>query len=210
MKRNEDRIRPHWIQSPGWLHVTVPESVKKELIESMKTPDGDARSGLKGHLSEEYYLPITKEVSRFTSSLANRYCNVFGSQHLKLDTRLDLLSGKPIKFELSTLWVNYQKKYDFNPTHIHSGIFSFVIWVKIPYDINEELKVYSKTSQAETSHFYFQYLSPEGLLGSHNIELTSEWEWQMVFFSSKLNHGVQPFYTSDETRISISGNLFPK
>ena len=30
----------------------------------------------------------------------------------------------------------------------------------------------------------------------------------MAFFPAKLNHTVNPFYTSDEYRISISGNVF--
>ena len=30
---------------------------------------------------------------------------------------------------------------------------------------------------------------------------------KIIFFPSKLNHCVYPFYTSDDTRISISGNI---
>jgi hypothetical protein len=211
MKRH-NYIRTHWIQSPGWLHVTVPKSVKNELIESMKTPDSDARSDLKGHLSEEYHLPITKEISRFTKNLAHRYCKDFGTGHLHLQSHpKNINSGvNKLDFELEKLWVNYQKKYEFNPTHIHSGTFSFVIWVKIPYDLKEEQKVYPKVQNQDTSLFYFQYITPEGTFGTHTIPLDSTWEWEMVFFSAQLSHGVHPFYTSDETRISISGNLFTK
>ena len=32
-------------------------------------------------------------------------------------------------------------------------------------------------------------------------------EGTMVFFPSKLQHGVYPFYDNDEQRISISGNI---
>jgi hypothetical protein len=34
-----------------------------------------------------------------------------------------------------------------------------------------------------------------------------EWEGKIALFPAKLNHLVYPFYTSDEPRISISGNI---
>ena len=45
------------------------------------------------------------------------------------------------KFYLDTPWINVQKKYEFVPNHTHDGVFSYTIWMKIPYDINEELKI---------------------------------------------------------------------
>ena len=35
--------------------------------------------------------------------------------------------------KLHNLWVNYQKKNQYNPIHVHSGVVSFVIFVDIPY-----------------------------------------------------------------------------
>ena len=35
---------------------------------------------------------------------------------------------KEFRLELHSLWVNYQSKHEFNPVHIHDGLFSFVIW----------------------------------------------------------------------------------
>ena len=39
--------------------------------------------------------------------------------------------------ELHNLWVNYQK-HEFNPIHIHDGLFSFIIWHKVPYKMEDE------------------------------------------------------------------------
>ena len=36
------------------------------------------------------------------------------------------------------------------------------------------------------------------------------WEGTIVMFPSWLNHSVYPFYTSDDYRISISGNIVVK
>ena len=46
-----------------------------------------------------------------------------------------------VEFELNNFWVNYQKQYEFNPLHDHSGIYSFVIFVKIPPADLDEIKL---------------------------------------------------------------------
>ena len=33
---------------------------------------------------------------------------------------------------MSRFWVNFQNKHEFNPIHNHSGLVSFVVWMKIP------------------------------------------------------------------------------
>ena len=43
------------------------------------------------------------------------------------------------KLRLRDLWVNFQKKHDFNPVHNHKGAVSFVIWMKIPYKHKDEV-----------------------------------------------------------------------
>ena len=35
-------------------------------------------------------------------------------------------------YYLQSMWVNYQKQTEFNPLHDHGGVYSFVIWMKIP------------------------------------------------------------------------------
>jgi len=206
MSTHEFEIKPHWIQQPGWLYAVVPDAVKEELIKSMETPGEDARSTLRGHLKEEYSLPLTEEVSQFTRFLSYQYIETFGVQ-ANMGIQEDFQRKDP-DFELGQLWVNYQSKYDFNPSHIHSGVFSFVIWVKLPYNWQEEREQYPKANGNETAAFYFTYSSPMGGLDAHYINLDPAWEWSMVFFPARMYHGVNPFYTSDEKRISISGNIY--
>jgi hypothetical protein len=110
-------------------------------------------------------------------------------------------------FKLKRLWVNYQKRYDFNPLHIHSGLFSFVIWVQIPYDIKKEQEQYV-TNGNETAAFMFQYNTALGGLDTEYLYIDKTWEWKIAFFPARLNHGVNPFYTTENTRISISGNIY--
>ena len=201
----------HWLNSPGYLTADVPSPVAAELRGSMdsliKNSETDARTTLRGHLQEEWTLPLTKEISAFTRCLSYEYIKQFGFQPAMgvAETMRDIETSD---FKLQRLWVNYQKKYDFNPLHIHSGIFSFVIWVHIPYDLEEERKRYPKTSGNETASFMFQYNTALGGLDTAYINVDKTWEWKIVFFPARLNHGVNPFYTTDNTRISISGNLY--
>ena len=73
--------------------------------------------------------------------------------------------------------------------------------------MEEEQKRY-KTNGNETALFAFRYVSPLGGIDTKSLPIDKSWEWKMAFFPAKLNHTVNPFYTSDEYRISISGNVF--
>ena len=113
------------------------------------------------------------------------------------------------ELKLSHLWVNYQKKHEFNPPHIHGGVMSFVIWMKIPYNLTDEEAVFPITSGGapRTSKFTFHYSNILGKMGHLVIPIDKSFEGVICLFPSELAHSVNPFYTSDDYRVSISGNL---
>lgn len=120
---------------------------------------------------------------------------------------------KPIEeYKLDEPWVNFQRKHEFNPTHSHSGSFSFVLWVKIPYTMEEEEQATSYVLKDRNcaGSFVFQYIDTLGCITPWAIPADKTYEGKMILFPSALNHSVNPFYSSDEFRISISGNLSPK
>ena len=106
-------------------------------------------------------------------------------------------------------WVNYQKQNEFNPLHNHSGIYSFVIWMKIPYDYKKQNQkdIARNSNSPLIGNFNFCYADMLGKIHSYKYFLSSEYEGTMLFFPSSLNHEVYPFYDCDEERISISGNI---
>ena len=57
------------------------------------------------------------------------------------------------------------------------------------------------------SAFKFIHTDNLGQFRHYNYELTPAAEGIMLFFPSKLNHIVYPFYECDEERISVSGNI---
>lgn len=117
-----------------------------------------------------------------------------------------LSSSRP--FKLKSLWVNLQKKHEFNPVHYHGGLFSFIIFLKIPYDLKKEDDVFPPTSSGHsTSRLCFLMSDGMGDIFPINVNADKSFEGKMLMFSSKVNHLVYPFYTSDDYRMTVSGNV---
>ena len=115
----------------------------------------------------------------------------------KINTR------KKIEPHLDDLWVNFQRKGEFQPLHAHDGAFSFVIWMDIPYDPKDEAKF-----QHKAGNFSFVISNEVSRsVREHIINLSPEMNGYCCFFPSDLCHQVYPFFTSDKDRISISGNI---
>jgi hypothetical protein len=113
------------------------------------------------------------------------------------------------KIGLFNLWVNFQKKHEFNPVHVHDGLFSFVIWHKVPYTMDAEKANFPnmKEGDIKAGMFAFLFTDPMGRVTQETLPVDKTWEGKIALFPANLNHQVYPFYTSDEYRISISGNL---
>lgn len=128
-----------------------------------------------------------------------------------MDTAVKIYENKIINSHVSTYWVNFQKKHEFNPIHTHDRDFSFVIWLKIPTDWKEQQKLpFLKGIQQgseRVSDFEFIMTNMLGKIEHYQYHLDPSMEGSMLLFPSKLNHQVYPFYESDEERISVSGNV---
>jgi len=196
----------------GFSLNTVPDNVMtilKSEIEVIKSDfsKGDARNNrLSGNIEREFAMPASisnKIVSDYILRSMLEYDNTFN--HLKsIDP---LVANSP--YILNDLWVNLQAKGEFNPNHCHSGVMSFVIWVDIPYNIEDEMNLANvKSSIAPlASCFSFTYSNILGNASTHVIAVDKTYQGKMIMFPSKLMHCVYPFYTSDNYRVSISGNI---
>ena len=142
------------------------------------------------------------ELNNYVYQLIPKYNTVFNylSSFKLLSKDLYLSMGKP--------WINFQKKHEFLPNHTHDGVLSYSIWMKIPYNEKEE-KNYKRvnTNKEKFYSFQFSYTNILGEICQENYEITKETEGCILMFPSKLTHCVYPFYTSDNERISISGNI---
>ena len=126
---------------------------------------------------------------------------------------LDKMTGndnKDMVWEPLDLWINFQKKHEFNPIHRHFGLYSFVYWVQIPYNIEDEMELPFVKSSASpaASCFALTYYNLLGNMCQKNFMLTKGLhDGGFIIFPCSMQHQVHPFYTSDDERISISGNV---
>ncbi len=122
---------------------------------------------LAGNLQHEFLL---KESKKHTYNLVAPLFLEFDKQFNNYISKNPLLpENSPI--ELKDLWVNFQKKYEFNPIHDHTGIMSFVIWLKIPYLMEEELKAApgSSANPNLAGHFAFHFTDALGDIRTYHI-----------------------------------------
>lgn len=110
---------------------------------------------------------------------------------------------------LKDFWINFQKKYEFNPVHNHTGLFSFVIWLDIPYNIEDELKNAPGVDSNNNLAGHFEF-TVRNTLGEHTtlpIPADKKFNGKICVFPSLMPHSVYPFYSSDDYRVTVSGNV---
>jgi hypothetical protein len=170
-----------------------------ELYESQKY-----NKTLAGNIKREYQLiESQKYIQELLMPLVNEYDNQF--DYMKTFSMLT----HAVPFVLDSCWVNFQKKYEFNPAHNHFGILSFVIWTNVPYDMEEERKLSpgAESNFNTAGMFSFLHNDSTGKIKSHKIAVDKSMENNIVLFPSNFFHMVYPFFSSDGYRISVSGNF---
>ncbi len=197
----------------GYAMDNVPANILDELkketdhIQSDFTKHFRYNALLAGRIENEYYLDKTDLIEPYVIELCKElHIKTFPNYNgpipqFKLSNNR---SGKP------DLWVNFQKKYEYNPRHSHSGFYSFVIWLKVPFNIEDEMAVNcNKDANTARPGFNFSFADhciPGGIATKH-IPVDKKYEGKICLFPAWLNHNVDPFFTSDDYRISISGNI---
>lgn len=186
------------LPNPGILKTKIPDNVFQQ-IKSDALDDAQNQipynKNLVGQIKGEYEIRLTPDLQKVVNNMWIKYREAF-------DFSLDKQYNIP-----ETAWINFQQKYEFNPVHHHDGAVAWVIWLTIPYDLDEELSVFPDSKNKSASLFYFYYNSLIGQQNGHPLMIDKSWEGNMVMFPALLQHSVNPFYTTDEVRISIAGNI---
>ena len=191
----------------GVVFDRLPSDMYQSLMAKVSASLGNPKSmnhRLVGHLqTEQEFLEGIEIIEDFVLSLAHVHAGYFNhfSNHAVL--------SKSCELSVNPLWINFQQKHEFNPPHGHEGIYSFVIWMKIPYDLEQEMDVFPARSKM-TSMFGFITTDILGKSHVNPIPVNKDYEGVICLFPSTLLHYVNPFFTSDDNRISISGNILFK
>ena len=199
-------------QDPPWLDVRLPTEAMNFLWDSInQSTTRDARLGLAGNLTKSefiqdkdnyFYDNVLKECSEIL--YYKDWVSYFSVNIAK--------TTPPFVFVLKDLWVNYQKQHEFNPPHVHAGIYSFVVFMKIPTHWKEQHKLPMSANSRIPQASNFQFLMGQNLssIKTTDFFLSPEDEGRMLFFPASLHHQVFPFYECEEDRVTISGNIFMK
>lgn len=172
------------------------QACKKAKIKKIKK-----NNTLAGHIKEEYALerPPNDIIKMLLGMIDRRF-----SMYLK---KISMLT-KDLPFDIDQMWCNFQKKHEFNPPHDHSGVFSFVVFIKIPYALDKEVKYFNAVEGNNyTSKFTFHSINKFGGLYLQPLKVDKSFEGKIIFFPATQIHEVFPFYTSDDYRITVSGNI---
>ena len=186
----------------------VPKDILSKLDECIDEKGLNPVNGdLAGNIMHEYSIPKGKPVvspmlMHMVTEFNKKYPNYIKNAH-------STVNYKQVDIELFNLWVNFQKKHEFNPMHVHDGLYSFVIWHKVPYDIkNEKARLPNiRDEDFRAGMFAFFYSEPGGKIYQEAIPVDKNWQGKIALFPATLDHCVYPFYTSDDYRVSISGNI---
>ena len=160
----------------------------------------DWKTNLAGQNYKSHYIYDLDDI--FYTKTLLQLCEIYAKEYINLGNGM-IPDWTP--YHLNEMWVNYQKQNEFNPLHQHDGIYSFVVWMKIPTEFEDQNK--NVSTKPCVSSFEFVY---SDILGNHHMyqyDLGSEYEGMILFFPAKLKHQVYPFYNTNQSRISISGNI---
>lgn len=181
------------------LFIDVKTQINNILSKRRLATTAGSMSSLAGQLTNQLMFSPRPNFIKFMQQYVEIYADLFESATIK-DTIIK-------KHET---WLNLQAKHDYNPNHIHSGNLSYVLWVKIPFEMEEEdMAANTKKSNCHThGRFEFSYVTKDLQVDSLIMDIDKTYEGKMILFPANLRHCVYPFYTSDKERMSIAGNIW--
>ena len=192
------------LPNPGLTRGVIPQEIYQPVMQEIREIEANDRgyvrmnNALAGQIEREYELVKSKDY-------IIPYLEEMGREYQK---NWDYYQGQD--FKVDSLWVNLQQKTEYNPTHNHKGVLSYVAWLEVPYKHENEVNLkHSRESRTKefSASFQFLYTTVLGKIANEIYKVENGWEGRIVMFPSELLHIVYPFYTSDKYRISIAGNL---
>jgi hypothetical protein len=178
----------------------VPDESKDLLRLFQKKKEGYS---LDYKLSDELALLIDKEIVKLIYQYENKY-----GYFDRLFNYSTNVTDKELEIGLERIWVNIQRAGEFLPLHNHSGIYSFVIWTRVPFNIVNERDNTANPDliKNRTANFEFVYNDALGKINNYPISVDKTLEGKICIFPSELQHQVYPFYSTNDVRVSVAGN----
>ena len=181
----------------GWIEVELDNIEIDFLWKSIENKGKSHKSELVGNIDSSY--EIFDKDNWFYNNTLVRLCDAYAESFGNIGSNLPTLNKHP--YFLQSMWGNYLKQTEFNPTHLHKGVYSFVIWMQIPTEYNEQKEnpIAKNTNLDVISNFSFNYRenvqedsSSESLLTlyeaawfqTYNGSFNSMFKWQPLIGSN--------------------------
>ena len=136
------RCKPTVPPVTGWLEISLERNIIDYLntrIDASIAEDDSVKDQLAGHISSSLNL-IDKD-DFFTNNVLLKCAEQYYQAFPAYPSRNINHASTTNNLVLNDWWVNFQKKHEYNPTHGHGGLYSFVVWMKIPTDNKEQSKL---------------------------------------------------------------------
>lgn len=193
-------MQAHSFPNQGWVESQVQPQYTDIIwreVRRLGTHSPTVDHGHVGTVTEEYRL-VDPETRRAIQAVIEPLIEHYVDQHsFALEDRA---------LQLGDTWCNLQHRGEYFIPHTHRGVFSFALWLQVPFTQAEEQAHRSKPGR-EVSGFSFHYTDSLGRIRPLVLPVDRSWENRIVVFPAEMTHSVSPFYSTDQTRITVSGNV---
>jgi len=175
----------------------------KQLLERGKKTVIGHQQHLAGHIDKEN-LFSTEDKQWFGENFSPYFAPYFKKLQRTDDPNYYYAANPFKEVWLSALWINFMKKGEFNPPHTHSGDFSFVLYLQVPKELEQEDEEFKGKGTGPGTISFMYGEDQKNIRTAHGVRPYTNDLW---IFPATLKHSVPPF-RSDVERISVSGNFF--
>lgn len=201
---------PHFFAPQGVIKLKFSREDLLPLINEIESILIDESSAEKAnpylisHIKKSYILEKSKDtIGKLVIPAVDTFAQNFG-----FPKYISSILTSDVPYELADLWVNFQQKYEFTPLHDHLGIFSFVIWIKSPSYFEQEKQVFQEIpGYCKSGSLELIYRNMYGFDNTETFFMDKSFEGSGLLFPSTVQHCVYPFYSSNDYRISVAGNI---
>jgi len=178
---------------PLLFHTKLDGDVLKKINKLChKNEHLNCKGGLAGHIQGEY-LVDSKKLEKVLKNSFKKFNEIYQHWYNSNDD-----------FYIDNSWVNYMKKGEYNPVHIHDTCdISAVLYLSVPDEIKKENETFVGSDLGPGSiKFIMSSYTPNFITQKSFMPETGD----MFMFPAHLMHMVAPF-KSDVERVSVAFNM---
>jgi hypothetical protein len=197
-----------------------PELLSKSLDLARSEPEYYQQPHVASKIENVYRYDLFEDVKEVLAPMVmpyiKKYIDVFLFERInpvQLARMEKFIDHRSLSFEFTGMWLNKQRRLEYNSPHTHSGDISFVYYPYIPEEIAHEEPFGTGVGkgqivfQADAPHVRHADWDIKDWLACRTAYTVQPKTGDMFIFPSWLQHWVECFQT-DTIRYSVSGNIF--